>query len=33
MIECMSILIMLLVLGMLNLFLLIRIDENEKKTF
>jgi len=33
MIECMSILIMLLVLGMLNLFLLIQIDENEKKTF
>ena len=32
MIESMLIMIMMLVIGMLNLLLLIKIDENEKKT-
>ena len=32
MIESMLIMIMMLVIGMLNLLLLIKMDENEKKT-
>lgn len=33
MIECMLVMIMMLVIGMLNLFILIKVEENEKKTF